>query len=764
MLDILDEHYNLDEFRELCFNLGVDYDNLGGEGKRAKARELLLLIYRQDRMAELLTHVADDRPNVTLPDLPTLRKQAKTWRKVSTRAERIRHTLIQNVRSVWVEGVLHHANDILLSLDLTYTPDALQRDVPILVQDDEGETAVDSSLLEVFEENGRRLLILGEPGSGKTFTLLQLTEDLLDQAEDNLIHPVPVIFNLSSWAKERKPLHEWLVAEMLTQYQLARKVTRTWLDRDEFLLLLDGLDEVAEIHRDDCLIAINEFMASHQSEVVVCSRTADYEHLKKRLNVTTAVRIQPLTDTEISHYLEQPGLELQAVRATLQTDEGLQELTKSPLTLTVMTLAYRGLSVEDLQPLDSEEVRREYLFEKYVEQMFKHRPTDEKDKVRKWLINLAKGMKQENQSIFYIEQLQPTWLHSIRWYLTLIGLLLGLSLGLLIGLNIGLPFRSNMGLNIGFPYGLLTVLSYGLILGLSIGLSGLLGSFVKNKWFRLTITVVSSMLISALLGTLINGLILGPISWLLNGQSAELLAGLTTGLVLGPLFGMFGGLLNGLITFNQQIYTIEVLRLSIPPRRDWLMKFRKGVFIGFNLGLIFVLIMTPVIMFVDELDSLFVWLFMELFIGLTGGLIGGLIGVTFAFIQPHKIERKSHPNQGMQASVKNALMMTVIISLFMGSIGVLLGWLVHSDESQISNALWISVPVSFFYYGGTTLIKHIALRFLLAYNSILPIRLISFLDAMAERIILRKVGGGYIFIHRYLLEYFAGLEDNTTNE
>jgi hypothetical protein len=27
-----------------------------------------------------------------------------------------------------------------------------------------------------------------------------------------------------------------------------------------------------------------------------------------------------------------------------------------------------------------------------------------------------------------------------------------------------------------------------------------------------------------------------------------------------------------------------------------------------------------------------------------------------------------------------------------------------------------------------------------------------------DRILLRKVGGGYIFIHRYLLEYFAGLE------
>lgn len=32
-----------------------------------------------------------------------------------------------------------------------------------------------------------------------------------------------------------------------------------------------------------------------------------------------------------------------------------------------------------------------------------------------------------------------------------------------------------------------------------------------------------------------------------------------------------------------------------------------------------------------------------------------------------------------------------------------------------------------------------------------------FLDYAAERIFLRKIGGGYIFIHRYLMEYFASL-------
>jgi hypothetical protein len=31
-------------------------------------------------------------------------------------------------------------------------------------------------------------------------------------------------------------------------------------------------------------------------------------------------------------------------------------------------------------------------------------------------------------------------------------------------------------------------------------------------------------------------------------------------------------------------------------------------------------------------------------------------------------------------------------------------------------------------------------------------------DYASEQVLLRKVGGGYIFIHRMLLEYFANLE------
>jgi len=38
-----------------------------------------------------------------------------------------------------------------------------------------------------------------------------------------------------------------------------------------------------------------------------------------------------------------------------------------------------------------------------------------------------------------------------------------------------------------------------------------------------------------------------------------------------------------------------------------------------------------------------------------------------------------------------------------------------------------------------------------------PFNFIKFLDYCAKLILLKKVGGGYIFIHRMLLDYFADL-------
>jgi hypothetical protein len=60
------------------------------------------------------------------------------------------------------------------------------------------------------------------------------------------------------------------------------------------------------------------------------------------------------------------------------------------------------------------------------------------------------------------------------------------------------------------------------------------------------------------------------------------------------------------------------------------------------------------------------------------------------------------------------------------------------------------------WYGGYDVICHYTLRALVWLTGRAPLDLATFLDRAAERVLVRKVGGGYIFIHRLLLEHFAG--------
>lgn len=54
------------ELRDLCFDLGVDYENLSGATKSDKARELILYMERQARLPDLVTRVVELRPHVGL--------------------------------------------------------------------------------------------------------------------------------------------------------------------------------------------------------------------------------------------------------------------------------------------------------------------------------------------------------------------------------------------------------------------------------------------------------------------------------------------------------------------------------------------------------------------------------------------------------------------------------------------------------------------------------------------------------------------------
>ena len=60
-------------------------------------------------------------------------------------------------------------------------------------------------------------------------------------------------------------------------------------------------------------------------------------------------------------------------------------------------------------------------------------------------------------------------------------------------------------------------------------------------------------------------------------------------------------------------------------------------------------------------------------------------------------------------------------------------------------------------FGGLFALRHFVFRLILWLNRVNPLNYVRFLDYAARRLFLSKVGGGYIFVHRMLMDYFASL-------
>jgi len=61
---LLRSRLSLEELRTLCFDLNVPYDDLGGEGRSAKARELLLYLQRRNALSSLNSWLQQTRPDI----------------------------------------------------------------------------------------------------------------------------------------------------------------------------------------------------------------------------------------------------------------------------------------------------------------------------------------------------------------------------------------------------------------------------------------------------------------------------------------------------------------------------------------------------------------------------------------------------------------------------------------------------------------------------------------------------------------------------
>jgi len=276
--------------------------------------------------------------------------------------------LLNKVQSHWVEGVLEHSihHSALLDLGLNSVPtmvDSRWGSLPL----GEGQT-----ITSVFDEFGGSVLILGEPGAGKTTALLRLAKDLIERAEHDEHAPVPVVFSLSSW-RASGDLVGWLVAELSAKYQIPKAIGQRWLHERRLTLLLDGLDEVGAEHRASCVEAINALARTAGLANVVCCRLNEYVELPVRLGLNGALRLRGLSREQIFGYVASSGTRLTGLDSLLRRDSSLLVLAQTPFMLNLMVRTFEDLPEGHLttDAFAGLEAHKRALMDAYVARQFR---------------------------------------------------------------------------------------------------------------------------------------------------------------------------------------------------------------------------------------------------------------------------------------------------------------------------------------------------------------------------------------------------------
>jgi hypothetical protein len=630
-----------------------------------------------------------------------------------------RTRVLQRVQSYWIEGVLNQSlyNTARLELSMTTKPSAIEHpwDLVLKRQRFADHRPPRGTPIEVVADQlANSMLILGSPGAGKTTLMLELTHVLLQRATEDSSNPIPVVFSLSTWSILRRPLVDWLVDELRERYEVPEVIARCWVDEDRIYILLDGLDEVSTENREGCVHAINEFRSGHGlAPMVICSRTVDYMMLASRLRVEGAIAIEPLVQSEVIAFLKAAGDSAARVREALERDQTLWELLDSPLMLNIAVLAYRGNLPSLTKETDTLEDRRAQLFDAYVEAMLNRRTKSTRYGRRntvRWLSWLADSLNARGLTILYVEWMQPDWLPS-QQYRRLPSVGVAASVGVVAALSSTLfPVAFSL-FRYGRMEGVLWVLEpfYFVV----VGLAGVLFAYDRHirppvglhwSWAALGAALLRRVLTLAMIGSVV-GLSLGLVAfvssdpfrgsayfWGTFSSNVTSIANSTgAGFAVGSIIGIVLGVPGG---FSPRV---------VPPV-DRSSRLAKRA--------------THAVDYAALVKALIAGLISGLMIGAAAGLSTGFM--------------RDWNDPGIRAST---------FWFYFFAVGCLAGLVT-------ALAVWLLA-------GGRAYLQNLVLRVLLVRDGVIPWRYERFLDHAMERVFLRRVGSGYIFVHRLLMEHLA---------
>ena len=273
------------------------------------------------------------------------------------------------------------------------------------------------------------LLIVGEPGTGKTVLLLKVALNLLANIDLAKKEAFPVIFNLASWSEEYADFGEWLKAMLVTGNGLSKDSAAALLQEKMLILLLDGLDELARNEdeiaavkkRAACLKALNEYLDGEKN--IICCRVEEFVQIQKNTAqdapVSAKVEVLQLDEKEVLKALakaqnhEDTKYHASARNLnelfTKRENTALRKLLCTPFYFNIALEVFYKRILDEINLPKDEEKLKSYLISSYAERKLAKTPNpDNFDKklTVNWLRWLAVLMEKRELVTFELAELQ----------------------------------------------------------------------------------------------------------------------------------------------------------------------------------------------------------------------------------------------------------------------------------------------------------------------------------------------------------------------
>ena len=186
-------------------------------------------------------------------------------------------------------------------------------------------------------EHGRRLVLEGSAGRGKTTTLIQLA------GANQLARGIPLLIDLPNWVRSGKEMLDYVASSPAFRAKGIDAQALARLSQAEPLLfLLNGWNEITEFYSSAAVDALRGLeRALPTAGIIVATRT---HHIVPPLPGASRFRIFALTPRQRFEYLKEALGEnsAQALHIRLSRDRALDDLTRTPFVLAEVTALFRA--------------------------------------------------------------------------------------------------------------------------------------------------------------------------------------------------------------------------------------------------------------------------------------------------------------------------------------------------------------------------------------------------------------------------------------